>query len=80
MTTLACLSLSPCLVYVYCFMVGFPWRTCVWQVLALLLCVRNMTLHAANFNFPRTQKYIVRILFVVPVYAVCSCIAVIAST
>ncbi|CAM9249863.1 unnamed protein product [Discosporangium mesarthrocarpum] len=38
-----------------------------------------MLKHAQNYNFPRTQKYIVRILFVVPVYAVCSCIAIISQ-
>ncbi|CAM9430906.1 unnamed protein product [Pylaiella littoralis] len=50
------------------------------SVLALALSSRNMLLHARNYNFPRTQKYIFRILFVVPVYAICSCIAIIAST
>lgn len=50
------------------------------QVLSLALTSRNMLLHAHNYNFPRTQKYIFRILFVVPVYAICSCIAIVAST
>lgn len=50
------------------------------QVLALGLSCRNMLLHARHYNFPRTQKYIFRILFVVPVYAICSGIAIIAST
>ncbi|CAM9327480.1 unnamed protein product [Ectocarpus fasciculatus] len=50
------------------------------SVLALALSSRNMLLHAHNYNFPRTQKYIFRILIVVPVYAICSCIAIIAAT
>eukprot|EP00752_Nemacystus_decipiens_P008988 g8024.t1 len=50
------------------------------SVLSLALSSRNLLLHAHNYNFPRTQKYIFRILFVVPVYAICSCIAIIAST
>ncbi|CAB1118218.1 unnamed protein product [Ectocarpus sp. CCAP 1310/34] len=50
------------------------------SVLALALGSRNMLLHARNYNFPRTQKYIFRILIVVPVYAICSCIAIIGST
>ena len=38
----------------------------------------NIAKHAIHYNSPRTQKYIFRILGVIPVYAVCSCISLIA--
>ncbi|CAM9270681.1 unnamed protein product [Choristocarpus tenellus] len=49
-------------------------------VLALIISGSNMLRHAQNYNFPRTQKYIFRILFIIPVYSVCSCIAIISTS
>ncbi|KAG5184905.1 organic solute transporter Ostalpha-domain-containing protein [Tribonema minus] len=50
----------------------------ICAVVALALSVYNIFKHAVHFNSPRTQKYIFRILGVIPVYAICSCVSVIA--
>jgi hypothetical protein len=45
-------------------------------VTGLTLSLYNIAKHAIYYNYPRSQKYIFRILFVVPVFAVSSCISV----
>jgi Organic solute transporter Ostalpha len=52
----------------------------VATVVATALSLFNIIKHAKNYNSPRTQKYIFRILGVIPVYAVCSCVSVIAPS
>jgi len=44
----------------------------VFVLMALPLTIHDINMHLSNFDFPELQKYIVRILFMVPVYAVTS--------
>lgn len=45
------------------------------SVLACIISLRTICLHLIHYNAPRMQVYTVRVLFIVPVYAISSCIA-----
>ncbi|GBG33405.1 Transmembrane protein 184C [Hondaea fermentalgiana] len=57
---------------------GMPKRLVGWCVagifmmMALPLTTRDINDHLRNFEFPELQKYIVRILFMIPIYSVTS--------
>lgn len=44
-------------------------------VLACLISLRTICLHLVHYNAPRMQLQTVRVLFIVPMYAVSSCLA-----
>ena len=41
--------------------------------LAVLISLRQIYMHLSYYNKPEEQKWIVRIVFMVPIYSICSC-------
>ena len=53
---------------------------CACASIACVLALYQIVMHLSYYNAPQFQRYIIRIIFMVPVYAICSAVTLAAPT